>query len=62
MRKVDDGGNKTGGAEMKIRIMMFTVATNVDASQPPELPQTGTPTACANCSQSHVHLAYGFSF
>ena len=53
---------KTGGGEIKTKIVTFILATNVDASQLPELPLTGTSTARANCSQSHDHLAYGFSF
>ena len=42
---VDDGEKKE---EKKEKIMLFSVATNVDASRPPERQPTGTAHARAN--------------
>ena len=48
MRKGCDGEKEMEERKMEWKIMMFIVATNVIAGQPPERRLTGTPHASAN--------------
>ena len=55
MRKVDDGEKRKKEEKKEEKIMTFTVATNVVASQPSECLPTGTPIACAKSYILHQH-------
>ena len=62
MRKVDDGEKKRKRKKKrkkKKKIMTFIVATNVNASRPPERRPTGTPHARANLRHRNVIYTKG---